>query len=338
MIPIYNNANYINTYIIKVYELFEKKHNSLLQELETNIKIVDSSLNFKKLLGLNVSSFHNLQSRYDNYKNSLKPISYKLSPAKKKNGKVGNNKQIHRHRIKIYDRTQTFEILKDFYDTVADLVGAELVETSGIKVCPYCNAEEISNLNKTTRRCEFDHHIAKDDYPILALSFYNLVPVCHTCNHKKSSHKHSIINPYSHKANEANFIFDYDFLTKHINFKESKQQFNSAAVSMNTLLHIESKHNTNLPSILLSINNRYDIHYLRMQRKYFNKHLKNNDEKNFIRDILINYGSDEDLLIYPFSKATKDIAKQFNLFQRIEDSRKSSFRLFLDTIIRRNNF
>lgn len=329
MIPIFNNANYKTTYIAIVYNYFLKiNKGALLKELENNIKLVDSSLDFKKLLGLNISSFDNLQKKYDTYKNSLKPIGFKLSPSRKKNGKLGNNQHNKRHRIYIYDKTQTFEILKEHYDKIAALVGVDLVEKSNIKVCPYCNAEEISNLNNI-RRCEFDHHIAKDDYPILALSFFNLVPVCHTCNHLKNAYKHSIINPYSHKANEANFIFTYDFQTKHISFTESKTQFKLAATSMNTLLHVEDKHNTTFPSKILLINNKYDIHYLRILRKK----LKNNNEYDFIRDILENYGSDEDLLTYPFSKATKDLARQFNIFKRIEDSKKASIKILWDKII-----
>ena len=62
MIPIFNNANYKTTYIAIVYNYFLKiNKGALLKELENNIKLVDSSLDFKKLLGLNISSFDNLQ-------------------------------------------------------------------------------------------------------------------------------------------------------------------------------------------------------------------------------------------------------------------------------------
>ena len=33
--------------------------------------------------------------------------------------------------------------------------------------------------------CQFDHFYNKSKYPLLAISFYNLVPVCGTCNHTK---------------------------------------------------------------------------------------------------------------------------------------------------------
>lgn len=38
--------------------------------------------------------------------------------------------------------------------------------------------EEGEKITRPT----FDHWFAKDDHPLLALSFYNLIPSCNICN------------------------------------------------------------------------------------------------------------------------------------------------------------
>lgn len=73
-----------------------------------------------------------------------------------------------------------------------------------IHICPYCNSEFIytqleSNIDerekiggieipRITIRPQLDHFISKDSQPLLAISIFNLVPCCKTCN---SSIKHT---------------------------------------------------------------------------------------------------------------------------------------------------
>lgn len=59
-----------------------------------------------------------------------------------------------------------------------------------IKVCPYCELEYIQELminGKTKRTMEFDHFFPKgnNEYPSLAMCFYNLIPSCKQCNQLK---------------------------------------------------------------------------------------------------------------------------------------------------------
>lgn len=65
-----------------------------------------------------------------------------------------------------------------------------------IRTCPYCNRHYTFTLDETVRVApEFDHFYDKAKHPLLAVSFYNLVPSCHTCNHVKGN-KNIKINPY----------------------------------------------------------------------------------------------------------------------------------------------
>ena len=73
-------------------------------------------------------------------------------------------------------------------------VGYWFFESLGLDVCPYCNRNYIFTVeadenNETKYRPEIDHFYPKSRYPIFALSFYNFVPACPTCNHIKRDNK-----------------------------------------------------------------------------------------------------------------------------------------------------
>lgn len=71
---------------------------------------------------------------------------------------------------------------------------AEYFRLLDIRYCPYCNAETVGLVKregpnagkKASENKEsysaIDHILPKDDYPLLALSLYNLVPACYKCN------------------------------------------------------------------------------------------------------------------------------------------------------------
>lgn len=55
-----------------------------------------------------------------------------------------------------------------------------------VNVCPYCNREFIYTVydenQKKIVRPELDHYLPQSLFPMFALSFYNLIPSCHSCN------------------------------------------------------------------------------------------------------------------------------------------------------------
>jgi hypothetical protein len=76
-----------------------------------------------------------------------------------------------------------------------------------IRTCPYCNRQYTFTLDEKNAKTapEYDHFYDKADYPILAVSFYNLIPSCHTCNHIKGRKKTVKLNPYF-AGFESNFV------------------------------------------------------------------------------------------------------------------------------------
>ena len=64
-----------------------------------------------------------------------------------------------------------------------------LTAIKGVNVCTYCNRQYVFTINKPKHkglehivRPELDHWFNKELYPLLSLSFYNLIPSCHICN------------------------------------------------------------------------------------------------------------------------------------------------------------
>ena len=70
----------------------------------------------------------------------------------------------------------------------------------GIDTCVYCNRNYTINLTKTHARAELDHWFPKTQFPLFALSFYNLIPSCHSCNHIKGNGDKIIKSIFLNKA------------------------------------------------------------------------------------------------------------------------------------------
>lgn len=85
-----------------------------------------------------------------------------------------------------------------------------LMNKMGIKVCPYCEDQHIEGVTIGTvrkRTMEFDHFYPKgsDEYPALAMCFFNLIPSCITCNRTKLT-KPVSANPYSEDIEELTHL------------------------------------------------------------------------------------------------------------------------------------
>lgn len=97
----------------------------------------------------------------------------------------------------------------------------EFVEELQVTVCPYCNRNFVNSTYKRTM-CDLDHFYDKETYPILAVSFHNLVPVCHACNHAKASNAISY-SPHNTKFNTDDLL-SFDFYIGGIDYWVDNKQ------------------------------------------------------------------------------------------------------------------
>lgn len=88
-----------------------------------------------------------------------------------------------------------------------------LAEKLDIFTCPYCNENFVYSFNYVKggnvlrRTFDWDHIYSQNDYPFLAVSFYNLTPSCKVCNQIKLDQNLPYFNP--HTAIDVNAVYFY---------------------------------------------------------------------------------------------------------------------------------
>lgn len=98
--------------------------------------------------------------------------------------------------------------------TSKEEISYKYMDKLNIRTCPYCNRNYTFTIKRTKAdtfktRPEFDHFYDKSEYPSLALSFFNLVPSCHTCNHGKLTGEAGL-NPYFSGFNSKFSVCQYE--------------------------------------------------------------------------------------------------------------------------------
>lgn len=107
--------------------------------------------------------------------------------------------------------------------TISRYSAYHLANSLDINTCVYCNRNYtntvITNEGEKIIRPEFDHYFDKGKNPLLALSFFNLIPSCHICNsnvkHSATFKLDSHIHPYvDNKIDEVLFSYKFDLNSK----------------------------------------------------------------------------------------------------------------------------
>ena len=192
----------------------------------------------------------------------------------------------------------------------------KFVEELKVTVCPYCNRNYINSTNKRTM-CDLDHFFNKDTYPILAVSFYNLVPVCHACNHAKQKEK-ILYSPHDLSENTDNLlsfgfnISGMDFLTDATQIGieidcSNKFMDNAKVLKLKKVYQIHSDVVQECIKKTIMFNPQYLKYLYHEYRELFES------EKEFYRIIYGNYLEEISYGKRPLSKMTKDILSELLL-------------------------
>lgn len=181
-----------------------------------------------------------------------------------------------------------------------------------IKTCSFCNIHFVNEYkdknNSYKNEFTLDHYYDKATYPYLALSLYNLIPSCYTCNSKlKKNEEFKNIAPSS-----DNFDFDEKVKFKLYLDKSCKN------------LHIKDKENIDI-ELKEYYSNDYDKYI-----KIFNLNERYKAHKDIVYDMITKaelYPQSrlkelQDLTGIPFQQIKKDI---FNLIDENEDLSKKPF-------------
>lgn len=195
-----------------------------------------------------------------------------------------------------------------------------LAEKLDIPTCPYCNriyTKTVVTPSKITRPT-FDHWFPESKYPLLAISFYNLIPSCNICNSGKSDVPFELnthFHPY-YKSTNPSLQLSYNFSYDHVDYSAFKFKiitnnvFSENSIKAFKLEEIYKMHEDEIVD-LRQIRDVYTVDYLEMVKK----------------KILLNHISDEEIyrLAFgtyieegkfdrrPLSKMKKDILKDLNI-------------------------
>jgi len=125
-------------------------------------------------------------------------------------------RKLARHRLEIAPSyisnrgKKKYYIVTSLYEDMHSNTRQHLLDAIATVTCPYCNRNYI-NAAESMSGCHLDHFYDKKTYPILAVSFYNLIPVCSTCNIIKGN-KQLSYSPHDsrYKADDL-FKFSYTY-------------------------------------------------------------------------------------------------------------------------------
>lgn len=199
-----------------------------------------------------------------------------------------------------------------------------------IRSCVYCNRTYTVSQFKIAKggiiekliRPQFDHWFPKENYPLLALSFFNLIPSCSICNSSVKGRKEFSLSEYIHPYEDKiidSVIFTYEYLhsidTVKIRVVGVNSDSNLETRIQNTLVdfHIEEMYNSHHSELkdLLKIKQTYSENYLKSLKDNFPKAgLTDKEIYRLVFGVELNAS---DFHKRPFSKFKNDILKELKI-------------------------
>jgi hypothetical protein len=228
---------------------------------------------------------------------------------------------IHNQKTNIYQFLK-YIFITNGYDKLDTEAKKLFYRDLKINSCIYCNRNYIFDVKENGHiKGNIDHFYPKAKYPYFAVSYYNLIPSCQTCNGFGAKGKidtfndKKIIHPYEVNVND----FKFTYKPTDISFSQIESQKydiesfeielygNKANLEVFKLVELYKQHKDIVVDLL-------------MKKAYYPKSYIEELEKNFgfsedeiYRYLLGNYKKDEDLHKRPLSKLIKDISKELKL-------------------------
>lgn len=203
-----------------------------------------------------------------------------------------------------------------------------LAKITNRNTCTYCNRlytntieerdPETGRFNDSYRitRPVFDHWYCKAEYPLLALSFYNLIPSCSVCNSSiKGSDKFSLeshLHPYiDNSINEFSFSYQPKSLFENevtLKYKTENEKLKKTLDDLKTKEVYNAHSNLELKD-LIELNEKYTENYIdtMFNNTFSNLNMK---EPEIYRLIFGIESQESDFYKRPFSKFKRDIIQE----------------------------
>lgn len=196
------------------------------------------------------------------------------------------------------------------YEDMSESANDYIIDSLDVRVCPYCNGNYVCSADKY-RTCQLDHYYSRDRYPILAISFYNLIPVCSSCNLHKGKEQFEF---YPHDRNSIDEMLKFTFeleSTEYLKNRddvkvillESKSKYQKQIKQLG-LKRLYQKHNDVVQKIIRK-------HELASAEYIHSLYEENKDifesEQEVENMIYSNYLGEDEVGLRPLDKLTRDI-------------------------------
>jgi len=221
--------------------------------------------------------------------------------------------------FRIKELEPIFKYSGDFAKKTTPYSTYDLAEKLNIHTCTYCNriyTKTVVNPYKITRP-EFDHWFPKSTYPLLALSFYNLIPSCHICN---SSVKSTIImntTDYLHPYIPEDINYKFSYWIKSVNkyYFHIKRSFPSKEHNTIKAFKIEEIYEAHRDEIndLVRLRKLYSIDYLLKLKSLLRSVDSNVSMEEIYRLAFGTHYNEENFSKRPLSKMKKDILEELGM-------------------------
>lgn len=189
--------------------------------------------------------------------------------------------------------------------------------------CTYCNRNYTKTIGSTKDkvcRAEYDHWFNKDRYPLLAVSFFNLIPSCSSCNKLKSNKNFELdthLQPYIYDINES-FKFSYrkkTFVENNVTIADESSLPSKTKKMIETfkIKEIYNAHSDTELRDLLDLRYKYSENYIDILINNTFKNIMSREEiYRLVFGIEIN---EDDFHKRPFSKFKKDILSELEIIK-----------------------
>lgn len=214
---------------------------------------------------------------------------------------------------KVFNYTDWFSKKK-----VTKYCAYDLANNLNINTCTYCNRlytkTVIKSKSKLTRP-QFDHWFPKEDFPLLALSFFNLIPSCSICNTsikgRQNMRLDSHLHPYINEGTNIKFSFDLKSYNK-FNFKV-KGLSNIKVNNTIEFFKIQEIYETHLDEIedLVLLKQKYSTNYLNNLRKIMAGAPISDDE--IYRLAFSTYKIEKNFEKRPLSRMKRDLLQELRI-------------------------
>lgn len=198
----------------------------------------------------------------------------------------------------------------------------KLTENLKVRTCIYCNrmyaVTQYKSDGNNLMNPQLDHWLPKSKYPLLQISFYNLIPSCDICNTRIKKIREFIedehVHPYDEKYDEIKFTFQFK-----TNINDYRIEFENDGKTLNKVrdtfqyLFVDEMYNSHIPELkdLIKIKEVYGDCYLSKLNELF-PDLKISDKDRY----RLAFGVELDpknFHLYPLSKFKFDILKELGI-------------------------